>query len=61
MQPAHHGLWAAAGPFSDGRGAAPLRDVMQSQQALAAAGMSGTERQAAQVRQRLAPAPMVNT
>jgi len=61
MQPLHHRLGAAACPFSDDRGAAALRNVMQGKQALAAAGMGSAQGQVAQIRQRLAPAPTINT
>jgi hypothetical protein len=45
----------------DVRGAGPLRDVVQGKEALAAAGMWGSQGQAAQIRQRLAPAFMINS
>jgi len=61
VQPAHHGLRVAAGPFSDGRGAGTLCDVMEGKEALAAASVRGCQGQAAQIRQRLSPAFMINS
>ena len=61
MQPVHHGLRTATRAFRHRRGAVTLRDLMQSKEALAAPRMSGTQGQLAQIRQRLAPAPMINT
>ena len=61
VQPAHHGLRVAADTGCDVRGAVPLCDVMKGKETLAAAGMRGSQGQAAQVRQRLAPTFMINS
>ena len=61
VQPAHHSLRVAAGAFCDVRGAGPLCDVVEGKEALAAAGMRGNQGQAAQVRQRLTPAFMIDS
>ena len=45
----------------DVRGAVPLCDVVEGKEALAAASMWGSQGQAAQVRQRLAPTFMINS
>lgn len=60
MQPVHHGLWAATGAFRHRRGAVTLRDLMQGKETLAAARMGSAQGQVTQIRQRLAPAPMIN-
>jgi hypothetical protein len=43
------------------RRAGALCDVVEGKEALAAAGMRGSQGQAAQIRQRLAPAFMINS
>jgi hypothetical protein len=43
------------------RGAGASRDVVQGEEAFAAAGMLGTQGQVAQVCQRLAPTLMLNS
>jgi len=60
MQPAHHGLCASSGAFSNRRGTTAFGDIMQRQEAFATAGMGGTQGQIAQIRNRLAPALMAN-
>jgi len=61
MQPAHHGLRVAAGTCCDARRAGPLCNVVEGKEALAAASVRGSQGQAAQIRQRLAPAVMINS
>ncbi len=61
VQPAHHGLRVAAGACCDVRGAGPLCDVVEGKEALADAGMRGSQGQAAQIRHRLSPAFMINS
>ena len=61
VQPAHHGLRVVAGARRDVRGTGPLCDVVQGKETLAAASMRGSQGQAAQVRQRLAPTFMINS
>lgn len=61
VQPAHHCLRMAASARCDVCGAGALCDVVQGKEALAAAGMRGSQGQAAQIRQRLAPAFMINS
>jgi len=51
----------AAGACCDVRGASTLCDVVEGKEALAAAGMRGSQGQAAQIRQRLSPAFMINS
>jgi hypothetical protein len=50
----------ASGAFSHPRGAIALGDVVESEEALAATGMRGTQGLLAQGRQRLTPTLMVN-
>jgi len=61
VQPAHHRLRVAAGAFCDVRGTGALCDVVEGKEALAAASMRGSQGQAAQIRQRLSPAFMINS
>ena len=61
MQPTHHSLRVTAGARCDVCGAGPLCDVVEGKEALAAAGMRGSQGQAAQSRQRLAPAFVINS
>jgi len=61
VQPAHHGLRVAADARCHMHGAIPLCDVVEGKEALAAAGMRGSQGQAAQIRQRLAPTFMINS
>ena len=61
VHPLQHGLRTAASPFGHRRGATASRNVVQRQKAFVRAGTGGTERQAPQIRQRLAPTFMVNT
>jgi hypothetical protein len=60
VQPAHHGLRTSSGAFANRRGTTAFGDLVQRQEAFAAAGMWGTQGQIAQIRNRLAPALMVN-
>jgi hypothetical protein len=60
VQPAHHRLRASSRAFGNRRGTTAFGDLVQRQEAFAAAGMRGTEGQVAQIRNRLAPALMVN-
>jgi hypothetical protein len=60
VQPAHYGLRSPSGAFGNRRGTTAFGDLGQRQEAFAAAGMGGTQGQMAQVRNRLAPALMVN-
>jgi hypothetical protein len=61
MQPAHHGLWMAAGAHRYLCGAGALGNVVKGQETLAATGMSGVKGHRTQVRLRLAPAGMLNS
>ena len=61
MQPTHHGLRASSGAFGNRRGTTAFGDLVQRQEAFAAAGMRGAQGQMAQIRNRLAPALMVNS
>jgi hypothetical protein len=60
VQPAHHGLRSSSGAFSNRRGTTACGDLVQRQEAFAAARMGGTQSQMAQIRNRLAPALMLN-
>ncbi len=60
MQPAHHSLRASSGAFGNRRGTTTVGDLVQRQEAVAAAAMGGTQGQIAQIRNRLAPALMIN-
>ena len=61
VQPAHHRLRVAAGACRDMRRTGTLCDVVEGEEPLAAAGVRGSQGQAAQLRQRLAPALMVDS
>jgi hypothetical protein len=61
MQPAHHGLRPPSCAGSNRRGLTALGNLVQRQKAFARAGMRGAQRQMAQIRYRLVPAPMVNS
>jgi hypothetical protein len=61
MQPAHHGLRSSSRAFGNRRGTTALGNLMQRQEAFAAAGMRGAQGQMAQIRNRLPPALMVNS
>jgi len=60
VQPVHYGLRAAAGAFCDLSGAGALRDIVQSEQSLAGAGMGGIQGHVPQVSRGLAPALIIN-
>ena len=60
VQPTHHGLRASSRAFGNRRGTTAFGDLVQRQEAFAAAGMWGAQSQMAQIRNRLAPALMVN-
>jgi hypothetical protein len=60
VQPAHHGLRSSSGAFGNRRGTTACGDLVQCQEAFAAARMGGTQGLIAQIRNRLAPALMVN-
>jgi hypothetical protein len=61
MQPAHPGLWMAAGAHRYLCGAGALGNVVKGQETLAATGMSGVNGHRTQVRLRLAPAGMLTS
>ena len=61
MQPAHHGLRPPSGAGGNRRGTTAFGDLVQRQEAFAAAGMRGGQRQMAQIRNRLLPALMINS
>jgi hypothetical protein len=61
MQPAHHSLRPSSRAFGDRRGATALGSLVQRQEAFARAGMRGAQGQMTQIRNRLLPAPMVNS
>jgi hypothetical protein len=61
VQPTHHGLRASSGAFGNRRGTTAFGDLMQRQEAFAAAEMCGAQGQMAQIRNRLAPTLMVNS
>src|SRR3954454_11650917 len=61
MQPPHYGLRMAAGARRHLRGAGAFSDIMQRQEAFAAAGMGGIEGHLTQIRLRLAPTVVVNS
>jgi hypothetical protein len=60
MQPTHHGLRASSGAFGNRCGTTAFGNIVQRQEAFAAARMGGAQGQMAQIRNRLAPALMVN-
>jgi hypothetical protein len=60
VQPAHHGLRSSFRAFGNRRGTTACGDLVQRQEAFAAAGMGGAQGQMAQIRNRLPPALMVN-
>jgi hypothetical protein len=60
MQPTHHGLRTSSGAFGNRRGTTACGDLVQRQEAFATARMGGAQGQMAQIRNRLAPALMVN-
>jgi hypothetical protein len=47
MQPAHHGLRSSSRAFGNRRGTAAVGDLVQRQEAFAAAGMCGSQGQMA--------------
>jgi hypothetical protein len=47
MQPAHHGLRASSGAFSNRRGTTAVGDLVQRQETFAAAGMGSSQGQIA--------------
>jgi hypothetical protein len=53
-------LRPSSGALSNRRGTTTLGNLVQRQEALAAAGMCSGQGQMAQIRNRLIPAPMVN-
>ena len=61
MQPPHHGLRPSSGAFGNRCGTTACGDLVQSQEAFAAAGVRGAQGQMAQIRNRLAPARMINS
>jgi hypothetical protein len=61
VQPAHHGLRPPSGAFGNRRGTTACGNLVQRQEAFAAAAMCGAQDQMAQIRHRLAPALMVNS
>jgi hypothetical protein len=61
VQPTHHGLRPPSRAFGNRPGTTACGDLVQRQEAFAAARMGGTQGQMAQIRNRLAPAPMVNS
>ena len=61
VQPAHHGLRASSSAFSNRRGTTAFGDLVQCQEAFAAARMGGAQGQMAQIRNRLVPALMINS
>jgi hypothetical protein len=61
VQPTHHGLRPSSGVFGNRRGTTAFSDLVQRQEAFAAAGMGGAQGQMAQIRNRLVPALMVNS
>jgi hypothetical protein len=60
VQPTHHGLCSSSRAFGNRRGTTAFGDLVQRQEAFAAARMGGAQGQIAQIRNRLAPALMVN-
>jgi hypothetical protein len=60
MQPAHHALGTAARTVGHCSGTAALGDLMQGEETLTAARMSGIQGQVAQIGYGLTPAVMVN-
>jgi hypothetical protein len=60
VQPTHHGLRPSSCVFGNRRGTTACGDLVQRQEAFAAARMGGTQGQMAQIRNRLVPALMVN-
>jgi hypothetical protein len=60
VQPTHHGLRSSCGAFGNRRGTTACGDLVQRQEAFATAGMDGAQGQMAQIRNRLAPALVVN-
>jgi hypothetical protein len=60
MQPTHHGLRPPSRALGNRRGTTALGDLVQRQEAFAAARMGGAQGQMAQIRNRLVPALMVN-
>jgi len=61
VQPAHHGLCPSSGAFGNRRGTTACGDLVQCQEAFAAARMGGAQGQMAQIRNRLVPALVVNS
>jgi hypothetical protein len=61
VQPAHHGLRPPSCAFGNHRGTTAFGDLVQRQEAFAAAGMGRAQGQMAQIRNRLAPTLMVNS
>jgi hypothetical protein len=61
VQPLHHGLRPSSRAFGNRGGTTAFGNLVQRQEAFAAARMGGTQGQMAQIRNRLAPALMVNS
>src|SRR4051794_35066376 len=59
--PPHHGLRPSSRAFGNRGGTTACGNLVQRQEAFAAARMGGTQGQMAQIRNRLAPALMVNS